>query len=162
MPFTDYKPAPIKQAGNIIIGFGPKFTDLLSPSLASLTVNGTCAITQFGTTTDVSMQERQDLCDVDAYEWLDKRVRKLDQLTFRADPEQQAAILALLSEDAEVGIVVRPYLPSSDPLAAADKVWSFNAQVAKLDPNPIAVGNDYEWMVDFYKVSRNLSAVIAA
>ena len=162
MPFTDYKPAPIKQAGNVLIGFGPKCTNRASPSLAVLTVNATCAISQFGTNTDVTMNERQDLCDVDAYEWLDKRVRKLDQLTFRASPTDQTAILALLSEDAEVGIVVRPYVKSTQALAAADKVWTFNAQVGKIDPNPIAVGNDYEWLVDFYKVTRNLNAIMVA
>ena len=162
MPFTDYKPAPIKQAGNIVIGLGAVHSDLSAPSLAALTINGTCAISQFGTTTDISMQERQDLCDKDAYEWLEKRVRKLDQMVFRASADEQTAILALLAEDAEVGIIVRPYIDSDTPLAAADKVWSFNARVAKLDPNPVAVGNDFEWLVGFYGVTRDLAAVLAA
>lgn len=162
MPLTTYSPSPTRQAGNVKITFGPKITNMAAPSLAALTVDGTCAVTQFGTTTDVTMQERQDLCDADAYEWMDRRVRKLDQLVFRADATAQTAILALLAEDAEVGIVVRPYKSSDTALAATDKVWAFNARVAKLDPNPIAVGNDFEWLVDFYDVRRELNAALVA
>ena len=162
MPLTVYTATPVKQAGRVKIALAPKFSNLAAPSLAALTIDATCSISQFGSTTDVQMTERQDLCDLDAYEWVDKRIRSLDQMTFRADPVNQTAILALLAEDAEVGILVRPYTLSTAALAATDKVWTFNARVGKLDPNPLAVGNEYEWIVDWYSVTRNLNAVLAA
>ena len=73
-----------------------------------------------------------------------------------------AAVLALLAEDAEVGFFVRPYEDSDTALAVGDKGWAFTARVAKVDPNPIAVGSDYEWTVEFYDVQRSLLAVLAA
>lgn len=162
MALTPYSPTPTKQAGNIKILFGPKITSLAAPSLATFTVDATCAISQFGTSTDVTMEERQDLCSSEAYEWLEKRTRKLDQLVFRAKASDEATLLALLAEDAEVGIFVRPQVASATAAATADKGWTFNAKVAKIDPNPIAVGNDFEWMVEFYGVTRSLAAVMVA
>ena len=162
MTLTTYGPDPTQQAGFVKIAIGESFASLKAPKLTELIVDATCAITAFGTNTDVSYKERQDLCMKDAKEWLDKRVRKLDPMTIRAAKTQQDAVIALLAEDAQVRFFVRPYDSSDTPLAVGDKGWSFTARVAKLDPTPLAVGNDYEWTVEFYDVNRSLEAALVA
>lgn len=162
MALTTYAPAITQQAGFIKLLLGPKITSLAAPSLAAFTIDATCAFSQFDLTTDVSMTERQDFCHKDAYEQLDRRVRKLGQLVFRGHGTDQTAILALLAEDAEIGFFVRPYVDSDTAVVVADKGWAVNARVAKIDPNPLAIGNDYEWIAEFYAVTRNLNAVMAA
>ena len=67
-----------------------------------------------------------------------------------------------MAEDAEVGIFVRPFTASATAAASADKGWSFNARVAKIDPQGIAVGNDFQWLVEVYGVTRSLAATLAA
>lgn len=161
-PITLYGPDPTQIAGNVKIALGEKFADILAPKMAELQIDATCAITSFGTTTDPSYKERQDLCMKDAREWLEKRIRKLEPMTIRASKTAEAAVLALLAEDAEVGFFVRPYEDSDTDLTVGDKGWAFTARVAKVDPNPIVVGSDYEWAVEFYDVQRSLLAVLAA
>ena len=162
MALTVYKPAGTKQAGNVLVALGPKHTNLKSPSLAAMLLNVTCALGEFATTTDLTMTEVQRLCDPEAKEKVEKRLRKLNQTSLLADKDDEAALLGLLVEDGEVGITVRPYLPSTTDLQVADKVWTFNAKVGSLDPNPIAVGNEFEWLVNWQDVERELAAVVVA
>lgn len=153
--------APTKQAGKILVLLGPKITDLATPSLAAFTLDATCIIRGLGLTTDVSMKETQALCQAEATEEIDRRLRRMDALTMWASQADETQIKALLAEDAEVGIFLRPYLPSSTAGAVADKGWAVNARVASFDPNPIAVGNDFEWTTSWYGVQRNLNATLA-
>ena len=162
MPLTTVDKARVKQAGNTVIAFGPKFTTLSTPSLAALTQDLTCVVLSFAADTDVSYTETQDLCDADARTELDRRVRTLGPIRIRVNSTNITALKALLAEDAEVGVVVRRFTSATTALAAADKVDAYNAKVAKFEHNEIAVGNEFEATVEFYGVYRERDVALVA
>ena len=162
MPLTTVDKARVKQAGNAVIAFGPKFTTLTAPSLATLTQDLTCVVLSFAADTDVSYTETQDLCDADARTELDRRVRTLGPIRIRVNSTNITALKALLAEDAEVGVVVRRFTSATTALAAADKVDAYNAKVAKFEHNEIAVGNEFEATVEFYGVYRERDVALVA
>ncbi len=161
MALTTYAPALTAQAGYFKLLLGPKITNLAAPSLAAFTLDLSCAVHQFGFDMDVSMKTRQDMCKKVGHEEVDQRVKKLTQMIVRANATQ-AELLAAFALDAEVGFFLRPYIDSDTAVAAADKGWTANARVSKLVPNGIQVGNDYEWIAEFYRVDWELNATLAA
>ena len=162
MPLVTIDKAKVKQAGNTVIAFGPKFTTLTAPSLAVLTTDVTCVVLSFTADTDVSYAETQDLCDTDARTALDRRVRTLGPVRFRVSEAGWTTLKALLAEDAEVGAVVRRFKATTTALAAADVVDAYNAKVAKIVHNEIAVGNEFEVTVEFYDVRAARDVALVA
>ena len=162
MPLTTVDKARVKQAGHTVIAFGPKFTTLTAPSLATLTTDVTCVVLSLGADTDVSFETRQDLCDTDARTELEQRVRTFGPVRLRVNETNLTTLKALLAEDAEVGAVVRRFTPTGTALAAADKVDAYNAKVAKIVHNEIAVGNEFEVAVEFYDVRAERDVALVA
>lgn len=162
MALTTVDKARVKQAGNTVIAFGPKFTTIGAPSLAALTLDATCVVLSFAADTDVSYTEGQDLCDKDARTNLDRRVRTLGPIRIRVNATSLTTLKALLAEDAEVGLVVRRFTATTTALAAADKVDAYNAKVAKFEHNEVVVGNEFEAVVEFYGVSRATDVALVA
>lgn len=162
MPLVTVDKARVKQAGNTIIAFGPKFTTLTAPSLAALTHDLTCVVLSFAADTDVSFTESQDLCDKDGKTELDRRIRQLGPIRVRVNGTNLTALKALLAEDAEIGAVVRRFTPTTTALTTTDKVDVYNAKVAKFEHNEIAVGNEFEANVEFYGVSVERDVALVA
>ncbi|QLQ16142.1 MAG: hypothetical protein HZY73_11315 [Micropruina sp.] len=77
MSMTVYDPDETPAAGNVLIAFGAGFASIAAPKLSELTINATCSIEQFDTSTDVSYKSKQTLCMLDAEEQVDKRTRKI-------------------------------------------------------------------------------------
>lgn len=161
MALTTVDKARVKHAGNTIIAFGPKFTTLTAPSLAALTTDVTCVVLSLNDGTNASTIETQDLCDKDAKTTLDKRVRNLS-MRLRVSKAGWATLKPLLAEDAEVGVAVRRFDPTTTPLAVSDKVDAYNAKVLTCEFNEIAVGGEYEVAVEFSDVSRERDVALLA
>ena len=162
MSITTYDPDEIQVAGNVLIALGAGFADIHAPKLSELSIIATCPIESFDTATDVAMKAKQCLGMANAQEIVDKRTRKLSPITIKSNTASEAAVLALLAEDAQVGFFVRPQVPSDQVLAVSDPGWAFNARVAKIDPLAVSVGNDFAWVVEFAEVTRDLTTVLAA
>lgn len=161
MPLVTVDKARVKQAGNTVVAFGPKFTTLTAPSLAALTTDVTCVVLSLADGTNASTTETQDLCDKDAKTNLDKRVRNLS-MRLRVSKTGWGTLKTMLAEDAEVGVAVRRFDPTTTALAAADKVDAYNAKVLTAEHNEIAVGNEYEITVEFYGVARERDVALLA
>ena len=161
MPLITVDKARVKQAGNTIIAFGPKFTTLAAPSLAALTTDVTCVVLSLNDGTNASTIETQDLSDKDAKTTLDKRVRNLS-MRLRVSKAGWATLKPLLAEDAEVGVAVRRFDPTMTALAVSDKVDAYNAKVLTCEFNEITVGGEYEVAVEFMDVSRERDVALLA
>lgn len=161
MPLTVVTDTPIKQAGNIKIVLGPKITNLAAPSLAAFTLDGTCPARELNFDTVASYTEDQSLCEVDAKTQLDKRTHSLT-IRFRVDKANFETLRTLLAWDAEIGVFARFFDPSLTALTAADKGYAWNGKVGKYLLNPIAIGNEYEAVVEFYSVVFEQNAVLVA
>lgn len=162
MPLTVVTDVAVKQAGNVKILFGPKITNLASPSLAAFTVDGTCPIREFNHDVEVSFTEDQSLCQLDATTQLDKRTQKLGPIRFRVNAANRDALKALHAPTADIGVFLRPFTPSATAAAVADKGLAWNAKVAKFVLNPIAIGNEYEVTAEYYAVTHDDNATLAA
>lgn len=161
MALTTVDKARVKQAGNTVVAFGPKFTTLTAPSLAALTTDVTCVVLSLADGTNASTTETQDLCDKDARTTLDKRVRSLS-MRLRVSKTGWTTLKPLLAEDAELGVVVRRFDPTTTALTAGDKVDAYNAKVLTCEFNEIAVGNEYEVAVEFSDVFRERDVALLA
>ena len=161
MPLTVVTDVSVKQAGNIKIVLGPKITTLAAPSLATFTLDGSCPARELNFDTTVSYTEDQSLCEVDARTALDKRTHSLT-LRFRVNKSNFETLRTLLAWDAEIGVFARFFDPSTTALAAADKGYAWNGKVGKYLLNPVAIGNEYEAVVEFYDVKFEQNAALAA
>ena len=161
MPLTVVTDTPVKQAGNIKIVLGPKITSLAAPSLAAFTLDGTCPAREVNFDTTASYTEDQSLCEVDAKTTLDKRTHSLT-IRFRVNKANFEALRTLLAWDAEIGTFARFFDPSTTALAAANKGYSWNGKVGKYLLNPVAIGNEYEAVAEFYAVTFEQNAALVA
>lgn len=161
MPLTVVTDTPVKQAGNIKIVLGPKITNLSAPSLAAFTLDATCPARELNFDTTASYTEDQSLCEVDAKTSLDKRTHSLT-LRFRVNKANFETLRTLLAWDAEIGTFARFFDPSTTALTAADKGYAWNGKVGKYLLNPVAIGNEYEAVVEFYAVRFEQNAVLVA
>ena len=161
MALTTVTDVSVKQAGNIKIVLGPKIVALGAPSLATFTVDGTCPTRALDFDTAASYTEDQSLCEVDAKTILDKRTHSLS-LRFRVDETNYQTLSTLLAWDAEIGVFARFFTPSLTALAASDKGYAWNGKVGKFLLTPVAVGSEYEALVEFYSVAFNPAAVLVA
>ena len=161
MPLTVVTDVSVKQAGNIKIVLGPKITSLAAPSLAAFTLDATCPARELNFDTTASYTEDQSLCEVDARTALDKRTHSLT-MRFRVNKANFETLRTLLALDAEIGVFARFFDPSLTALAAADKGYAWNGKVGKYLLNPVAIGNEYEAIVDIYRVMFEPNAVLAA
>ena len=114
---TTVNKARVKQAGNTVIAFGPKFTTLTAPSLAALTTDVTCIVLSFNADENVTFTETQDLCSKDGTTELDKRTVALGPIRMRISEASWTVIKPLLAKDAEVGVAVRRFKSSDTALA---------------------------------------------
>ena len=73
-----------------------------------------------------------------------------------------ATLKTILAEDAEVGVAVRRFDPTTTALAASDKVDAYNAKVLTCEFNEITVGGEYEVAVEFSDVSRERDVALLA
>ena len=167
MPTTTYAPTGTLTAGNLKLLIGAPIANLAAPAIAAFSASGfevQCAMEAFGSTTSVSTAERRKLCDKESKTRISNRQRGLDPITFTGDKTASTALLAMLTEDAKIGIIARPYDAHSGALAAGDKVWAFNATVASVDPAPISTteGEEFAFTVAFSEVTRNLNAAVVA
>ena len=172
MSVTSYDPAGTLTAGNlrVVISATPHTVNATTGALSTTKVAANaakavqCAIETFATSTDVAYRQRRKLCDVESTEKVATRTRRLETLTITGDKTNEAAVLAILTEDARIGIIARPYAPHTAPFAAADKVWLFNATVASVDPAPVSTadGEEFGYVVSFTDVERDLQATIPA
>lgn len=161
MALTVVTDVAVKQAGNIKIAFGPKIATLASPSLAALTLDGSCPIREFNHDVNVTFTEDQSLCETDATTQLDKRTPQLGPVRFRVDKANFDTLRTMFAPDAEVGVFARWFDPSLTDLTTGDKGYAWNAKVAKFVLNPVAVGNEYEAIAEFYGVTYNDNAALA-
>ena len=161
MALTTVTDVSVKQAGNIKIVLGPKIVALGAPSLATFTVDGTCPTRALDFDTAAAYTEDQSLCEVDAKTTLDKRTHSLT-LRFRVNKANFETLRTLLAWDAEIGVFARFFDPSLTALAAANKGYAWNGKVGKYLLNPIAIGNEYEAVVEFYEVKFEQNAALVA
>lgn len=167
MSVTTYDPAGTLTAGNLKVTLLPTaLTDLSAPSAAVLAagIDIQCALENFGTSTDVGTATRRKLCDTEETERIAKRTRKLENLTITGDKTSEAAVLAILTEGAKIGIAARPYDTHDGAWAAGDRAWTFNATVAAVDPAPVSTtdGEEFGYVVQFLDVTRDITAVAVA
>ena len=167
MSVTTYDPAGTLTAGNFKVTLLPTaLVDLNKPSAALLAagIDIQCALESFGTTTDVGTASRRKLCDTEETERIAKRTRKLENLTITGDKTDEAAVLAILTEGAKIGIAARPYDTHGSAWAVGDRAWVFNAAVAAVDPASVSTtdGEEFGYVVQFLDVTRDITAVAVA
>ena len=160
MSITTFSPAIKPVAGYIDVAIGAGFLSVATPKLSELSHLVTCAIIGVTSKTNVAMKSHQDLCSKDATESLDTRTRTLETLVFKGDGAAgEAAFLALVAEDATVGMFVRPFISSiaegGAVLTVGDKGDAFEFKVAALDRGPATVGADWTYEVSAYEVQRS-------
>lgn len=173
MSATVYSPAGTLTAGNLRIGVVATpwtvnaTTGKLSGTAAAAN-GGTviqCAIETFGSTTNVAYRSRRKLCDKETTEKISTRTRNIDSLTITGDKTAETALLAILKEDAKIGLIARPYGPHTANFAPADTpLWMFNATVASVDPAPVSTadGEEFAYVVSFTDVKRDLAGTLTA
>ena len=161
MPLTVVTDVSVKQAGNIKIAFGPKIASLIGPSLAAFTLDATCPTRTLDYDTTASYTDDQSLCEVDAKTTLDKRTHTF-KATFRVNKANFETLRTQFALDSEQGVFARWFDPSLTPLAVGDKGYAWNGKVGKFLLNPVAIGNEYEAVVEFYEVKFAQNAALVA
>ena len=160
MSMTAYEPTNVQVAGYVDVAIGAGFANVNAPKLSELTMLVTCAIQGVNSTTNLQTTSRQELYNKDAYDVTGSRTRGLEQLIFKGDgATSEAAFLAMVTEDALVGMFVRPYLRSvkegGTALAVGDKGDAYNFKVGSLDRGPVAVGGEWTYVVTPTEVKRS-------
>ena len=160
MSMTTYEPTTMQVAGYVDVAIGAGFANVSAPKLSELSMLVTCAIQGVTSTTNLQTTSQQGLCNKDAYDVLQSRTRTLEQLIFKGDgAASEATFLALVAEEALVGMFVRPYKQSvkegGTALAASDKGDAYNFKVGSLDRGPVAVGGEWTYVVTPTEVKRS-------
>lgn len=159
MSMTAFEPEALRVSGSIDVALGAGFADLAAPKLSELSLLVTCSLLGVTSTTDVTMRELETLCKKDTKDTLDKRKRGLEKLVFRGDGVDEAAFLALVQEDQEIGMFVRVYDTSvaegGANLAVADAGDAYSFKVASLDRGPATPGADWTYEVTPYEIERS-------
>lgn len=167
MSMTVFEPEALRVAGSIDVALGAGFANVDAPKRSELSLLVTCSIQGVTSTTDVSMRELSSLCNKDTKDTLDKRKRGLEKLIFRGDGTNEAAFLALVQEDQQVGMFVRVYDTSvaegGAAIASGDKGDAYSFKVAALDRGPMSSDGDWTYEVTPYEITRSdLNVSLAA